>query len=247
MGIVVVGDVRHFPPHAASVDQQRETQGLDSALVKQRFREMQRSTPVEPDSEKQHPAIEVVQLLERSAPTFRERQRMLVGDGRCGDTASAHGLHRMVAPQRTRPRTEGLANRASDSRRCPGIEDREMFPCLSQPSLRHTWAGPRRRIGAMRRRGRHHQSARVAEHAQERTHHGGSAADYPADRAQGGMDQQGHPGHDADARKVTSETGFRLGPSLEIPCSHADSVVTCLTKDRVPERTSIRRGFAQAR
>ena len=68
----------------------------------------------------------------------------------------------------------------------------------------------------MRRRGRHDQSARVSEHVQERTHHGGSAADYPADRAQGGMDQQGYPGHDADARKVTSETGFRLRPSFEI-------------------------------
>ena len=70
----------------------------------------------------------------------------------------------------------------------------------------------------MRRRGRHDQGASVPEHVQERAHYRRSTAHHPADRTQGGMDQQGHPGRDADARKVPSETGFRRGPPLDIHC-----------------------------
>ena len=74
----------------------------------------------------------------------------------------------------------------------------------------------------MRRRGRHHQGPTVPEHVQERTHHGRSTTDDPADRAEGGMDQQGHPVRDADSHKVLTKTGFRSRLPLEIPCRHGD-------------------------
>ena len=74
----------------------------------------------------------------------------------------------------------------------------------------------------MRRRGRHDQGAPVPEHVQERTHHGRGTTDDPADRAQGGMDQQGHPVRDPDSHQVLAKTGFRSGLPPKVPCRHAD-------------------------
>ena len=90
----------------------------------------------------------------------------------------------------------------------------------------------------MRRRGRHDQGAPVPEHVQESTHYRRSTANHPADRAQGGEDQQGDPRRDADAREVLSETGFRPEPSLEISYLHADSGISIFAEsERVAPTT----------
>ena len=179
MSIVVIGDILHFRPHTSSIVQRRESLGLDSPLVDQRLSEVQSRTPVESHSEKQHPAIEVVQLLERATPTFRERQGMFARNSGCRDTTCADGLHRMIAPQSVRPRTERLADGTSCRGSCPGIEDWEMFSHVGQPSFRHSWSGPRRRIRAMRRCGRHDQRTPLSKHVQERTHHCWRTTDNP--------------------------------------------------------------------
>ena len=122
------------------------------------------------------------------------------------------------ASQRVRPRAEIAPMEVGVVR---GSKTGDV-PHLCQPGLRESWIRPCRRIGAMRRRGRHDQGAPIPEHVQECAHHGRSTTDHPANRAQGGVDQQGHSGRDADVREVPSETGFRPGSPLDIRRRHAD-------------------------